>query len=244
MTVLSRTVPDMSDASRPSVSSDCPAIPESPWSMLEAVDSGITVTQPDGTVVFANQLLSNLTGIPIPAIVGSTAFALFDSERRPELEQLHAAALATSGPQRTYARGPAGAAIRFSATLVLTRSDQLLGPLVVWSVRVLEKAVPEQQPLIDREGADVLDIALRGTEIGLWDWHIATDNLTWINNWCEQRGLREFAGSGHERLWTAQMHEDDLPGYRAALERHLAGNTHVFDVEYRLRDGNDAWVWV
>jgi hypothetical protein len=94
MTVLSRTVPDMSDASRPSASSDGPAIPDSPWSILEAVDSGIAVTQPDGTVVFANRLLSDITGTPIPAIVGSTVFALFDSEARTELEQLHAAALA------------------------------------------------------------------------------------------------------------------------------------------------------
>src|SRR5450631_261277 len=241
---MSRMVPDMSDASRPSVSSDCPAIPDSPWSMLEAVDSGIAVTQPDGTLVFANQLLSNLAGIPIPAIVGSTAFALFDSEMRPELEKKHAAALATAVPQRTHARGPAGAPTRFSATLVLQRSDQLLGSFVVWSVRVVEKAVPEEQLPIDRERADVLDIALRGTEIGLWDWNIGTDNLTWINNWCGQRGLTEYAGSGHERLWTARMHEDDLPGYRAALERHLADKTHVFDVEYRLRDRNDASVWV
>ena len=238
----------MSDASRPSASSDCPAIPDSPWALLEAVDSGIAVTQPDGTVIFANRLLSDLTGTPIPAIVGSTAFALFDSEGRTELEQLHAAALATSAPQRTDARGPAGAAIRFSATVVLKRSDQLLGPLVVWAVRVIEKAVPEQRPRIDREGADVskslLDIALRGTEIGLWDWDIATDNLTWINNWCEQWGLTEFAGSGHERLWTEQIHEDDLPAYRAALESHLADTTHVFDVEYRLRDQRGDWVWV
>jgi PAS domain S-box-containing protein len=248
MTMLSRTVPDMSDASRPSASSDCLPIPGTPWSLLEAVDSGIAVTQPDGIVIFANWLLSDLTATPIPAIVGSTVFALFDSERRTELEQLHAAALATSAPQRTDARGPTGAAIRFSARLVLKRSDQLLGPLVVWAVRALEKVVPEQRPCINHEGADVskslLDIALRETEIGLWDSDIATDNLTWINSWCGQWGLTEFAGSGHERLWTAQMHEDDLPGYRAALESHLADTTRVFDVEYRLRDQHDQWVWI
>jgi len=238
----------MTEASKPSASSDFPVVPDSPWAMLEAVDSGIAVTQPDGTVVFANRLLSDLTGIPTPAIVGSTVFALFDSEARTELKQLYAAALATSAPQRTNARGPARTANRFSATVVLRRSDQLQGPLVVWAVRVFEKAVPEQRPRIDREGADVsrsvLDIALRGSEIGLWDWDIATDHLTWINNWCKQWGLTDFAGSGHERFWTAQMHPDDLPGYRAALESHLADATRVFDVEYRLRDQHDEWVWV
>jgi PAS domain S-box-containing protein len=248
MIVLTRTLPDMNDARRLSASSDCPAIPDSPWSVLEAVDGGIAVTRSDGTVVFANRLLSDLVGTPIPAIVGSTVFSLFDGEGRTELERLHSAALATSAPQRTPARGPAGAATPFSAELVLRRSDQLPEPLVVWTVRALEKAAPKEPPRNDREGADVnkslFDIALRGTEIGLWEWDITTDNLTWINNWCEQWGLMEFAGSGHERLWTAQMHEDDLPGYRAALESHLADTTHVFDVEYRLRDRHDDWVWV
>jgi len=247
MTVSSRTVADMSDASRPSARSDCAAIPDSPWSLLEAVDSGIAVTQRDGTVVFANRLLSDLTGTPVRAIVGSTVFTLFDSKARTELEQLHAAALATSAPQRTDARGSASGVVHFSASLVLRRADQLREPLVVWTVRVLEKGVPEQ-PRIDRPGAEIskslLEIALRGTEIGFWDWDIATDNLTWINNWCKQWGLAEFAGSGHERLWTAQMHEDDLPGYRAALDSHLADTTRVFDVEYRLRDQHDEWAWV
>jgi PAS domain S-box-containing protein len=248
MTVLSRTVPDMNDGNELSASSDGLAVPDSPWSMLEAVDSGIAVTRPDGTVVFANRLLSDLTGTPVPAIVGSPAFALFDSERRTALEQLHAAALAISAPQRTDAGGPAGGATRFSATVVLRRSEQSRGPVVVWAVRALEKTVPEQGPRFGREGADVskslLDVALRGTEIGLWDWDIATDNLTWLNNWCEQWRLTDFAESGHERLWTARMHKDDLPGYRAALESHLADTTHIFDVEYRVRDRQDDWVWV
>ena len=87
-------------------------------------------------------------------------------------------------------------------------------------------------------------MALWGTEIGLWDWHVAEDRLTWINNWCEQAGLTEFSGDGHERLWTARMHPDDLPGYRAALAEHLERRAAVFAVEYRLRDRNDSWLWI
>jgi PAS domain S-box-containing protein len=88
------------------------------------------------------------------------------------------------------------------------------------------------------------ELALWGTEIGLWDWNISEDQLTWINDWCEQAGLTEFAGPGHERLWTARMHPDDLPVYEAALERHLQGLTAAFDVEYRLRDREERWVWI
>jgi PAS domain S-box-containing protein len=93
-------------------------------------------------------------------------------------------------------------------------------------------------------GAPLPELALWGTEIGLWDWHVAEDRLTWINNWCEQAGLTEFSGDGHERLWTARMHPDDLPAYRAALAKHLEGHAAVFDVAYRLRNRKDCWVWI
>ncbi len=88
------------------------------------------------------------------------------------------------------------------------------------------------------------ELALWGTSIGLWDWRICDDELLWINNWCEQAGLTEFAGQGHELLWTQRMHSDDLPAYRNALAEHLKGLTAVFDVEYRLRDREERWVWI
>jgi PAS domain S-box-containing protein len=88
------------------------------------------------------------------------------------------------------------------------------------------------------------ELALWGTAIGLWDWDIPDDRLLWINNWCEQAGLAEFSGRGHELLWTQRMHPDDLPAYRNALTQHLRGITTVFDVEYRLRDREDRWVWI
>ena len=87
-------------------------------------------------------------------------------------------------------------------------------------------------------------LALWGTEIGLWDWSIPDDRLQWINNWCEQAGLADFSGQGHERLWTQRMHPDDLPAYQHALAQHMQGLTAVFDVEYRLRDRKDSWVWI
>ncbi len=33
------------------------------------------------------------------------------------------------------------------------------------------------------------ELALWGTEIGLWDWDVVNDRLTWINDWCEHSQL-------------------------------------------------------
>lgn len=74
------------------------------------------------------------------------------------------------------------------------------------------------------------ELALWGTQIGLWDWQVPDDRLTWINDWCALAGLPDFEGQGHETRWTERMHPEDLPAYQAALEKHLAGHTAVLDV--------------
>jgi PAS domain S-box-containing protein len=209
--------------------------PNLPWSVLEAVDTPIAVTQPNGTVVYANAQLARLIGVPATAIVGSMVFRLFDSKSREELERLHAEALITPALKRTEVGCAEGTLTPFLARLALRRSEQPNENFVVWSVSGADPATWQGKPL---------ELALRGAEVGLWDWDITTDTITWINDWCEQWGLSPFGGIDHERLWTAQLHEEDMPSYRAALERHLAGRTHVFDVEYRLRNQRGAWVWV
>ena len=88
------------------------------------------------------------------------------------------------------------------------------------------------------------ELALWGTQIGLWDWQVPDDRLTWINDWCALAGLPDFEGQGHETRWTERMHPEDLPAYQAALEKHLAGHTAVLDVEYRLRNRDDLWAWI
>jgi two-component system CheB/CheR fusion protein len=70
------------------------------------------------------------------------------------------------------------------------------------------------------------------------------DRLTWINDWCEHSQLAAFSGYGHEQLWSSRIHPEDLQDYRDALSRHVDGETPPYDIEYRLRNRDDAWVWI
>ena len=205
------------------------------WSAFDAVDTAIAVCRRDGTVVFANALLADLTATPLEVIVGGPVFRLLDAGRREELKRLHAAALVSPDPQRADVgpgEGPAGAAV---SRVALRRWQEADEPFVVWS---LFGAVP--RPRDDNP----FELALRGTEVGLWDWNVRTDTITWINDWCEHWGFPPFSGSIDPRTWAAQPHPDDLPSYRIALEDHLSGRTPALDVEYRLRNRHGDRVWV
>jgi PAS domain S-box-containing protein len=201
----------------------------SSWLLFDLVGSGVAVTTPDGTLEFCNAALRQLLAQDPKGLLGSSIFNLLDGRANNELEKLHRTALATSKELRTQVRSSSG---RFVASAVMRRSDSLDGLRVIWS-------------FVDaRRNEPAPELALWGTEIGLWDWDVVNDRLTWINDWCEHSQLAAFSGYGHEQLWSSRIHPEDLPAYREALTRHLDGQTPPYDIEYRLRNRDDAWVWI
>ena len=205
-----------------------PAAAESRWTLFDLVGSGVAVTTADGTVEYCNGALLRLLAKDADALCGTSIFALLDGGANGALEKLHRAALGTDREMRTQVRSPG----RFVAGAVLRRSDTDEGRRVIWS-------------FVDaRYNEPVPELALWGTEIGLWDWDVVNDRLTWINDWCEHSQLTAFSGYGHEQLWCSRIHPEDLPIYREAITRHLDGQTPPYDVEYRLRNRSGAWVWI
>jgi len=201
----------------------------SPWLLFDLVGSGVAVTTPDGALDFCNSALLQLLAQDAQGLLGSSIFGLLDGGANNELERLHRAALATNKELRTQVRSSSG---RFVASAAMRRAESRDGLRVIWS-------------FVDaRCNEPVPELALWGTEIGLWDWDVVNDRLTWINDWCEHSQLTAFSGYGHEELWSSRIHPEDLAAYREALTRHLGGQTPPYDVEYRLRNRDDAWVWI
>ncbi len=201
----------------------------SSWQLFDLVANGIAVTRLDGTLEYCNAAFQRMLADEPGALPGSSIFDLLKGDSRDELERLHRTALSSHHEQRAQVRSSRE---KFSATAVMHRQERFDGNRVIWSF--IDAWVDESVP----------ELALWGTEIGLWDWDVANDRLTWINDWCEHSQLTAFSGSGHEELWSARIHPEDLAAYRQALTRHSEGHGPPYDVEYRLRNRDDDWVWI
>ncbi|PNB77031.1 diguanylate cyclase, partial [Pseudomonas sp. FW305-BF6] len=88
-----------------------------------------------------------------------------------------------------------------------------------------------------------LALALKASELGLWDWNLQTDEV-------HHTQLQELFGLEPEyvtamlRHLKPRLHPDDLPALKRALVEHLKGRTEDYQIEYRVRHGDGHWVWI
>ena len=91
-----------------------------------------------------------------------------------------------------------------------------------------------------RESEEQLDLALRGVDLGLWDWNVQGNSG---DRWAEMLGFRLDDLSGHADAVADLVPPDDRAAMQDALEAHLAGETPYFECEFRARTENGAWRW-
>ncbi|PBJ24690.1 Cyclic di-GMP phosphodiesterase Gmr [Pseudomonas sp. ACN8] len=88
-----------------------------------------------------------------------------------------------------------------------------------------------------------LALALKASELGLWDWNLQTDEVhhTQIQ---ELFGLEPEQVTALLRHLKPRLHPEDLPALKRALVEHLKGRTEDYQIEYRVRHGDGHWVWI
>jgi PAS domain S-box-containing protein len=96
-----------------------------------------------------------------------------------------------------------------------------------------------------RRSEERYQLAVDGSNEGLWDWDLRTDRL-FLSPRAQQLILPGIAEPLRERReWVDQLeyHPDDLPLVRRAIGGHLRGESSHFEIEYRVRHHSGAWHW-
>ncbi len=89
-----------------------------------------------------------------------------------------------------------------------------------------------------------LRLALDSTQIGIFEWSLPSNQVYYSPGLWTMLDYAPGEIANTPGAWTALIHEDDLPGYREAVERQLAGEETFIAPEYRLRTGKGEWRWI
>ena len=113
-------------------------------------------------------------------------------------------------------------------------SEQQAHDLQRWSAQATEER---------RRSAELLELVLRGGELGLWDLHVPSGKFTVNERECTMLGYSLQEAANGEPEWRSVIHPDDWVPLNAAMLRHLKGETTYYECELRLRHKNAGWIW-
>jgi PAS domain S-box-containing protein len=95
-----------------------------------------------------------------------------------------------------------------------------------------------------RRREERLSLVMQGTNDGIWDWDLRTNEVYYSPRWKSMLGYAEDEVGNRYDSWHRLVHPDDLDRALATIQAYLAGDVPAFELEHRLRhrDGNYRWI--
>lgn len=91
---------------------------------------------------------------------------------------------------------------------------------------------------------DRWELAVRGLNVGLWEYDFTTERAFFSDRWKEMLGfLPEELTASREEFWS-RIHPDDLARARLAMQAHIDHASPYYNAEVRLRCKDGSYLWV
>lgn len=114
--------------------------------------------------------------------------------------------------------------------------------------RSIRYAISHERMLADlARSEERYALAARAVNDGIWDWDLQNDVVYYSPRWHVLLGRPEPDSSDRAAdpaTWLDQVHEEDRPGLRVAIEAHLSGRTSLLQSKHRVRHADGSWRWV
>jgi PAS domain S-box-containing protein len=93
-----------------------------------------------------------------------------------------------------------------------------------------------------RESEERYELAVAGSDAGIWDWNIRSDKVYYSSR------FKQLLGYGVEEPWESpddffnRLHPDDVQTVRAAIEEHLEDSA-LYRIDFRLQTKSGEYQW-
>ncbi len=106
-----------------------------------------------------------------------------------------------------------------------------------------EKEIEENHKKLEQY-AERLELALIGSDAGLWDWNIETGDVYFNDRWCNMLGYEISEVEPNVSSWENMVHPEDMQMVTRVLTDHLEGKTPLYQTEHRVRTKSGGWKWI
>ncbi|MCT4643006.1 MAG: PAS domain S-box protein [Bacteriovoracaceae bacterium] len=95
-----------------------------------------------------------------------------------------------------------------------------------------------------RDKAALLDFALDGTNLGVWNWNLSDNSVTFDERWAQMLGLNIDEVQMHLDTWKTRVHPDDIDNCYIDIQSYLDGKTDRYENIHRMKHADGSWVYI
>ncbi|MHB9067966.1 MAG: PAS domain S-box protein [Pirellulaceae bacterium] len=88
------------------------------------------------------------------------------------------------------------------------------------------------------------DLAVQGTDAGIWDWDLLTNQVYYSPRWKSMLGYEDHEIGTHFSEWEQRLHPDEQASALTCIQDYLAGRTPKYELEHRLRHKDGLYRWI
>ncbi len=205
--------------------------------LFERSPSGMILMDPDTTeVIDCNEAAAAFVGYSVETFRG---VKLMDLRISSSAERIQGLAKAVSGGQvvryETRVRGRQGPRDLFIAVGPIRMHDRTL--LLVSQIDVTDLRRAETELRVNQER---LELAREAASLGIWDWDVASDRVSWSEHEWTLHGLAPRPDGPTTAEWWDCVVSEDVERLRQEVRRAITRQDYPFAAEYsvRLPDGS------
>ena len=90
----------------------------------------------------------------------------------------------------------------------------------------------------------VMELAMEGADLGMWDWNLRTDEVMYNERWAEMIGYKVKDIKNNIQSWKKLVHPDDMEVVDNKINEHISRKTPFFEAEFRMKNSKDRWQWI
>ncbi|MCT7984892.1 AAA family ATPase [Laspinema sp. A4] len=115
---------------------------------------------------------------------------------------------------------------------------------IIWDGLVIDITARKEAEKELRTSEERWQLALKGTNDGIWDWNVQTNEVFFSARWKEMIGYEDYEIVNHTDEFFKKLHPDDRDWVWQALQDHIKGKTLYYSAEFRFQCKNGTYKWM
>ncbi|HVE16128.1 MAG TPA: PAS domain-containing protein [Chthoniobacterales bacterium] len=196
------------------------------------------------TFSYVSERVMEIYGIPAKEFLADyrLAYSCVVEEDRPRVEQTQLASAQTGAPFHCEFR-----IRRRDDKVRWVQSDAVLqrdGNITYWHGFIMDVTERKLAEEAQHESEERWQLALAGSEAGVWDWKILTGELFYSDRWRQMFGVSRDDLPRTPQELLELIHPDDREKVRRSTLDLLRHKSDLFHCEYRMRRSDGGYTWI